>query len=233
MRNLVKKCLLPFAPQLIVLLQRLLILTCRVKVVGEPIMAAHKGKPFILGVWHTNVFLCPCLNRGRGIGVLASASKDGDVISGVIERFGNFAIRGSSSQGGQKALTAMIRHLRRKGAIAITPDGPRGPIYQVKEGIVAAAVLGKAPIIPCHYEASRQWILNSWDEQRIPKPFSRIVMTFGPVLHIPKDTPKEGFPHQAQIVAKALLANKATCEELLSHAKRTQTQPEWVPSSTP
>ncbi len=70
-------------------------------------------------------------------------------------------------------------------SIAITPDGPQGPIHKVQEGIIALAKMTGAPIIPWRYEGNSCWNLNSWDNHKIPKPFRRSVV-FLANLYIPK-----------------------------------------------
>ncbi len=48
-------------------------------------------------------------------------------------------MRGSSSRGGRQAYRQLLQALEEKGRVFITPDGPRGPEYVVKEGSVKSA----------------------------------------------------------------------------------------------
>ena len=84
------------------------------------------------------------------------------------------AVRGSSTRGGARALLGAVRELRAGGAVAFTPDGPRGPRRELKPGVVAAAQRGGGVIVPIHAEADRAWRLHSWDRFMIPKPFARV-----------------------------------------------------------
>jgi hypothetical protein len=82
----------------------------------------------------------------------------------------------------------MIDELKTNGRIvAITPDGPKGPLYQVKPGAVIAAKEAGAPIIPLTWDAKPCWHLSTWDKMMLPKPFSTIHVKFGPPVIIPKE----------------------------------------------
>src|SRR5690606_23523154 len=85
-------------------------------------------------------------------------------------------------------LKSLIKHLAGGTPAAITPDGPRGPAFQLQPGIVTAAQVTGVPIVPFHYECTRQWVAHkAWDKHRIPKPFTRFVLSFGEAIFVPKD----------------------------------------------
>ena len=86
----------------------------------------NNKKPFILGIWHTNVLCSPYLNRNQNTAVLISASRDGNYITNVVHRLGNTSIRGSTSRRSIGALKSIIEYLKKGNSVAITPDGPRG-----------------------------------------------------------------------------------------------------------
>jgi len=83
---------------------------------------------------------------------LISASRDGDMIANWIERAGYGTIRGSSSRKGAAALRQLMDTLAANGNVLFTPDGPRGPVYQVSQGVVFLAQKSGAPIVPIHME---------------------------------------------------------------------------------
>lgn len=151
----------------------------------------------------------PYLHRGKNVAVLISESKDGDYINQVVHRFGNTSIRGSSSKGGSKALKAVIQHLKKGLPAAFTPDGPRGPAFIVQPGLIAAAQVTQVPIIPFHYECSRQWILErAWDKHRIPKPFTTFVVSYGDPISVPRNLNEEEFEKVRLKVEEAMLNNR-------------------------
>lgn len=201
-------------PFIVTSLQKLLNITFRKHWIGkerfEQIARGHES--FILSIWHTNVLYSPLFNRNRGIHVMISDSKDGEFIARTVARFGNKTIRGSSSHGGKRALKEAIKVLRRGDPLAITPDGPNGPPFKLKDGVIALASLTQSPIIPFHYEADRQWLLRSWDKHRIPKPFANIVLSYGAPIYLPKDIlPSEYHLHKER-VERAMIANMYACQ---------------------
>src|SRR5262245_4977498 len=90
------------------------------------------GAPVVYAVWHGRILLLPWLYGRRPVRVLASRSRDGELITRYLERFGIGAERGSSSRGGAAALLRLARWLRRGREVVVVPDGPRGPAEIVK-----------------------------------------------------------------------------------------------------
>jgi lysophospholipid acyltransferase (LPLAT)-like uncharacterized protein len=150
-----------------------------------PLWAARA--PVIYAVWHGRVLLLPYLYGRRGCHVLASRSRDGELVSRWMERFGLHPVRGSSTSGGGEALRQLTRALRHGREVVVVPDGPTGPREVLKDGVIALARLSGAPIVPLAVGASRYWRLHSWDEFRIPKPFARCVARFGEPIRVSVD----------------------------------------------
>ena len=96
----------------------------------------------------------------------------------------------------------------RKGySIVSTPDGPQGPQYELKTGVMLMARVGKVPIVPVSCAADRAWYLNRWDRFMIPKPFAKIVLAVGEPIHVPKDAAMdklEEFRREMQYATNAL-----------------------------
>ncbi len=136
------------------------------------------NEPFIASFWHGHILMQPFVFRKiRGkdtFKAIISTHSDGESIAKMVEFLGVGSVRGSSSKGGAKALIGAIKELRAGTDIAITPDGPRGPIYSVADGIVALSKKTDAKILVFSYKASKCWKLKSWDKFTIPKPFGII-----------------------------------------------------------
>lgn len=145
----------------------------------------HGQKPVLLAFWHGRMLCFVHLYRRTRLTVLVSHSKDGEFISQVLRRFGIHATRGSSSRGGARGLLEIVKRVRRGYHVACTPDGPRGPRYQVQPGIVAIAKQTGAPILPVTYSAQWKKVLGSWDGFVIPLPFSRVVVVYGEPIYVP------------------------------------------------
>ena len=139
--------------------------------------------PCIYLLWHSRFLIVPYawrkLIRGRRrTVVLTSASKDGAMVARAMASFGLGAVRGSSSRRAVAALVGLKRALLEGNDICLTPDGPKGPRYQLQPGVLALAQSTGAPVVPIHIRFHSAWRLRTWDRFVIPKPFSRVDVTF-------------------------------------------------------
>ncbi len=154
----------------------------RMEFVGIDIPLGLKadGKNFILAFWHGRQFLLFRPNSVFDIVIPASESRDGDVQARIIKRFGFDAVRGSSKRRGDRALLGLVDALRKGRNIALAVDGPRGPVYEVKQGVIYLAGKLDKVIIPMISGAKRRWILDKiWDKYLLPVPFTRGVVVYG------------------------------------------------------
>lgn len=117
---------------------------------------------------------------------MVSASRDGALLTQVLEWFDVQPVRGSTSRRGPQALRELAGWAKRGLDLAITPDGPRGPRYRVQEGVVALAQLTGLPLLPVGYRLHPKIEARSWDRFQIPLPFSRVDVFFGQPLRIPR-----------------------------------------------
>lgn len=140
-------------------------------------------EPVVYAFWHRNLMLC-CLQRaGDPIAVLISGSKDGELLAGPIEELGYIPIRGSSSRDGAQALKGMLR-MARERSVGLTPDGPRGPRGTIHPGVYQLALMAKIPIVGITCEANREWVFNSWDRFRFPKPFAKVRVKYSEPIYV-------------------------------------------------
>jgi lysophospholipid acyltransferase (LPLAT)-like uncharacterized protein len=125
--------------------------------------------------------------RNQGLAVMTSRSFDGEYIARIIQKLGFIAVRGSSSRGAVGALLGMRKVLEQGHCAVFTIDGPRGPRYIAKPGPVLLAQKTGVPISCFYIAVERAWILNSWDQMIIPKPFSRAVVYVSGPMSVPAD----------------------------------------------
>ncbi len=167
---------------------RLLAQTLRVRREEETVASRlAAGLPTIYAVWHGRLLLMAWLYADRRLRVLISRSRDGETVAAIIRRFGFVPVRGSSSRGGALGLRTLARALQSGHSVVVVPDGPRGPREVVKPGIVALARMTGASVVPVALGSSSEWRLRSWDEFRIPRPFSRCVVRFGEPIRVARD----------------------------------------------
>ena len=158
-------------------------------------------RPMVLAFWHNCIFPATYIWRALQIRVLSSDSFDGEWTGRIIRKFGFVKVRGSSSRGAVRALLGMRRELEQGWAVAFTIDGPRGPRFVAKPGPVLLARATGAPMVAFHIAVEKAWILNTWDQSMIPKPFSRALMRVSRRIAVPADaddSQKERFHGELQ-----------------------------------
>jgi lysophospholipid acyltransferase (LPLAT)-like uncharacterized protein len=127
--------------------------------------------------WHRNLLLMTLQRIDQGAAVMVSSSKDGEMIAGPLSELGYIPVRGSSSRKGSMAMREMIR-MSKTISLAITPDGPKGPCYTFHLGLFQIAYLANIPIVAVAVNANKEWLFNSWDKFRFPKPFAKLTMIY-------------------------------------------------------
>lgn len=145
-------------------------------------------------LWHNRLASCiQAYHRfGRprspatSIAALVSASKDGAFLAAILECFKLQPVRGSSSRRGSQAVLELTTWAARGYDLAITPDGPRGPCYQIQDGILALAQITGLPILPVAFNLNWKIRLGSWDRFQIPLPFARCEVLVGEPIHVPR-----------------------------------------------
>ncbi len=158
--------------------------TWRVQVHGRQALLdrAPDASRVVLTLWHGQMLPLLWAHR-QPTGVIISEHKDGEIIARIVEAFGFFGVRGSSSRGGTRALLEAVQVLQRGADMAITPDGPRGPRYRFAPGALVLAHRAGAPVVSLVAHVNRKWQLRSWDGFEIPKPFARVTIEYGePVM---------------------------------------------------
>jgi lysophospholipid acyltransferase (LPLAT)-like uncharacterized protein len=156
-------------------------------------MLSENSTQVVLAIWHNRILLSPLCARGyrdkRPIYAAISASKDGALISAFIGMLGVRSRRGSSSRGAAKVAMELMHVLKSGDDIAITPDGPRGPIYSFHEGAASLALTAKVPVVLVCPNPRGGWRANSWDGFYVPYPFSRVDLRTKRIR--PEELPKD------------------------------------------
>jgi lysophospholipid acyltransferase (LPLAT)-like uncharacterized protein len=145
---------------------------------GEALRDALADGPVIYAFWHGEQLPLALAHAGQGVVGMASRSRDGDLLAGVIERLGYGVVRGSTSQGGPMALRGCLRALRGGRSVAIAVDGPRGPRHQIAPGAAALAVLSQRPVVCARASARWRRQLSTWDRFEIPGPGARVTVRY-------------------------------------------------------
>lgn len=167
-----------------------LMATCRITVVNPEMEEKYlkSGKQLLMATWHRSS-ICGVAYLGKyNPAIMASLSKDGEIVSRYERNLGCVPIRGSSSRGGMAAQRGMLRFMKDGGLVAANvADGPQGPRYVAKAGMISLAQLTGVPLAPAMWSAHPSWVLKkSWDLSIIPKPFAKCIVIYGKEIKVPR-----------------------------------------------
>lgn len=181
---------------------------------------ADAGKPTILCFWHGRLLVMPCCwQRPEPFQMLISEHRDGALIANIIKHFGIGWIKGSTSKsgtqkGGAQALRNMLKALKAGEYVGITPDGPRGPRMRASEGIVIAARMSGAAIIPVTYGIRSGKVLGTWDRFLIGMPFSKGYVRYGAPIDVPRNADADALDAARRQLEASLNERTAECDRL-------------------
>jgi len=176
----------------------------RAGVVGKPVSENYIG-----ALWHNRLLIFPLVLRRffpqRHGAALISASRDGDLLADAVQRFGYDVIRGSSSRLGASAILQLAEVLASGRDVVITPDGPRGPAYELGAGIIFLAQKSGAAVLPMNLEYSRCWRLGSWDRFIVPRPFAKVRVLINRPHNVKSTTTPEEFEGERLALQNAMM----------------------------
>jgi len=193
---------------------RLVSRTTRWTVIGREGWEALAARPggFICTSWHGRLFLSPTYAPSGNVGgkkavAMISISRDGDLFTRIVERWGVAAVRGSSHdhvkrrrKGGGRAYAGAVRELTTGALIGITPDGPRGPRMRAQAGVARLAASTGVPVVAIGFSVRWGVHLSSWDRFLLPLPFGRGAVVYSE----PRRAPTEDSPQALEQFCRAL-----------------------------
>ena len=135
----------------------------------------------IYGFWHQDqIVSLGSKLQGKNITVISSKSRDGTIFATALNKiFGFHIVRGSSSRGGVGALVGAINNVKKGHSIVVTLDGPKGPRFKAKKGVIKISEKTQRPIVPARFFPRWFRTLGSWDRAKIPLPFTVVDIYFG------------------------------------------------------
>ncbi len=216
--KLIDKFKLWIIPKIVYLLVALTNKSIRLKVIGDNnLYNINKNDPLLLAFWHGQMIIPIYYFRNKNYFTLASLSKDGEYITRVIKKFGWKVVRGSSSKGGSRSILKLYKKLLKGETTVLTPDGPQGPAYKVKPGIVYLQEKSKAEIIVLGVAIDKKIVANSWDNFNVPYPFTKAVIKISKTINLSKD---KSIEERCQLLEEKMIEVQEQAEENLATWKR-------------
>lgn len=200
------------APYLLAPLYGLLARSWRIEERGPiPVLTTHvspsKLTPCVFAHWHGDELVLIGYYARRRLAVLSSLSKDGSLMAKTLELLGYQVFRGSSSRGGARGLIGLIRAVKGGSQAALAVDGPKGPIYEVKPGVVELAARTEVPVVPVRTRCSSAWVFRrAWNQCYLPKPFARVIVEYGEAIPMPPAHSEEALQGSCALIEVSLNA---------------------------
>ncbi|MDA8305451.1 MAG: lysophospholipid acyltransferase family protein [Deltaproteobacteria bacterium] len=207
--------LAPVLPRLAAAGLRLLHRTCRFVNVGEEnLLRGYKVKaPIIAAFWHFSYPTILYVFRDNGYLTITSRSRDGEFAARMAQGLGFFAFRGSPRKGGAAALKSMISAFKKSPGGGFVADGSQGPAQIAQKGLLVLAMYSGSPIIPVSVAADRCWRLPTWDKTVLPMPFSRVAVSYGPLIWVERNA-------SSVAIEKYRVQLERTLNEITSQAEK-------------
>jgi len=176
----------------------------------------YKG-PSIFAMWHGNQYVNVSVPKNERYkhNILISPSNDGDMIANVCKMMGFPLIRGSINRRGAEAARQIIDALENGRNVSYTIDGPRGPIYKVKPGIIRLSQMSGFPIVPLMGAISSKFEFPSWDKYHLPHHFAKGVAIYSEPIYIPKELTEEQIKEYQVLIEEKLLDLRDLAEEMI------------------
>ncbi|MBA4249428.1 MAG: hypothetical protein C0432_01760 [Candidatus Puniceispirillum sp.] len=176
------------------------------------VIEANEGAIFVF--FHNRLAMMPFAWKSKKkFHMLLSNHADGRIIANVIRYRGILSLYGSTAKNGASAFISLLRVLKNKGVVGITPDGPRGPNEQISPGVIKLAQATGVKVLPLTYSISRFKRLRSWDKFVLPLPFSKGSFIYGKPLTFSKD---QNIDESCLLLQQALFDIQQECDTLVS-----------------
>jgi len=210
-----------FLSYLAIFLLRITLFTCRVQHINKKYIDEYLlgDKRVVITTWHRGAIYFLVKYGFVHPMVLFSSSKDGDLLADFAKKAGVIPARGSSTRGGKKGSKEIVEFLNTGGRVGATvADGPQGPAFRAKPGLVRIAQKSGVHLMPIIWSANRVWMfVKAWDKMIIPKPFSKIVIYASEPYLIPKDAEGEEFDNYVREMERTLNAMTRHVDAMVGH----------------
>jgi hypothetical protein len=138
---------------------------------------------------HTVLFPVIVALKGYPATFMASQSKDGSLVSFVLQKAGFGVIRGSSSRGAVAGLSLALKEVLPGRIVGLTFDGPKGPPCVPKKGVALLVKHSSGTSYIVVVRLKKRFFglyngcvhLNSWDRFHLLFPFASFEIEAVPI----------------------------------------------------
>lgn len=173
-----------------------------------------QGKNYIIAVWHTFVTAAVFTLHHRRFCIYSDHPRTEAYEKSWTHFFREIGIKTlkalgfdvlDASLGKQSAgVLQFIKKIQAGTPAMVAPDGPHGPIYEAKPGVLYMAAKTGSVVVPIGASFSRRVIGNNWDDFSLPLPFSRVAFVVGEPIVPPTATDEAALAVAAKRLEQAL-----------------------------
>jgi lysophospholipid acyltransferase (LPLAT)-like uncharacterized protein len=178
-------------------------------------------KPAIYAYFHGQMYVLLGLSPRNRMSLIASNSRDGEMIARAAEFMGFEVARGSRTHGGVKGAFNLINAAEHNRSVLFPVDGPKGPFEIVKAEVIRLAQITKLPIIPVVSRARTRDLMKSWDRYNCPYLNTKMVYVFGEPLEVPANADDEEKENLRVELQNYMVELKAKTSEFFRYAETT------------
>ena len=209
-------------PPLARIFVRLLNATLRVRVYGARWIDAveDEGGSAVLPFFHGRQFLLAANLIRRKIPIMSSLSRDGEHQARILGGLGYRIVRGSASRGGARGLIGMKKAMEEGYHATFAVDGPKGPLHEVKPGVIYLAKKTGAPVIPILASARPAFVMKrTWDLYLLPMPFARGVILFGEPIFFDARMDDDAMDRDCRVLRDRMLELQEEADRMVGRKK--------------
>jgi len=144
-------------------------------------------------MWHAHQCCIHGIKDKTNLNVLISRSVDGEILQRTVAKWGFKVVRGSKGKKGAiEATMQLIDRLKNNECVAMMVDGPSGPAFVAKDGVVKIAKMSEHHR-SCLLVFRRPKFLKIAvvDSFRYPFFYTRLLNLYGEPIHVNSDNTDE------------------------------------------
>jgi lysophospholipid acyltransferase (LPLAT)-like uncharacterized protein len=166
--------------------------------------------------WHGDeLALLPWFGKTNAA-LLVSHSKDGEMMAAGARHLGYHVVRGSSTRGAVGGMLALLKASRQGHHAVLAVDGPQGPRFVCKPGIVRLTQKSGVPLLPVGVAVTRRYTFaKSWNKAYLPLPFACQVLYFSEPLYLGPEKSGAAMDAYCRTVEDALRTAHRNAQESL------------------